>query len=201
MASYLDDAYPCEVIAGVDEAGRGPLAGPVVAAAVILGIEVPKGLGDSKQKTARQRNELYNALLNQALAVGIGVAYVVEIERLNILQATLRAMRRAVENLSMRPDRILVDGKHCPDVNCRATAIVGGDARVASISAASIVAKVTRDRMMVELDELYPEYGFARHKGYPTAAHLKALERCGVSAVHRRTFAPVRRLLREILQT
>ena len=201
MACDLEGAYRCEFIAGVDEAGRGPLAGPVVAAAVILDIEVPKGLGDSKQKTARQRSQLYTAVLSQALAVGVGVAHVVEIERLNILQATMTAMRRAVENLSIRPDQILVDGKHCPDVNCAATAIVGGDARVSSISAASIVAKVTRDRMMVELDALYPEYGFARHKGYPTAAHLKALERCGVSAIHRRTFAPVRRLLCGVPQT
>ena len=197
MTRDQSDPSRLEVVAGVDEAGRGPLAGPVVAAAVILGIEVPVGLGDSKQKTERQRGQLYNAVLSMASAVGVGVANVVEIERLNILQATLIAMRRAVENLPCRPDRILVDGKHCPEVTCRATAIVGGDARIPSISAASIVAKVTRDRMMVELDELYPEYGFARHKGYPTAAHLRALERCGVSVVHRRTFAPVRRLISE----
>ena len=197
MTADQSDASRLEVVAGVDEAGRGPLAGPVVAAAVILGIEVPVGLGDSKQKTERQRSQLYNAVLSMASAVGVGVANVVEIERLNILQATLIAMRRAVENLPFRPDRILVDGTYCPEVTCHATAIVGGDARIPSISAASIVAKVTRDRIMVELDELYPEYGFARHKGYPTAAHLKALERCGVSVVHRRTFAPVRRLIGE----
>ncbi len=200
MAADSGDVCRYDIVAGVDEAGRGPLAGPVVAAAVILGLEVPVGLGDSKQKTERQRSRLYDAVLSMACAVGVGVAQVIEIERLNILQATLTAMRRAVENLSLRPDRILVDGKHCPDVSCRATAIVGGDARVPSISAASIVAKVTRDRMMVELDEIYPEYGFARHKGYPTAAHLRALERCGVCAVHRCTYAPVRRLIGENLQ-
>jgi ribonuclease HII len=200
MTSDRHDASTREVIAGVDEAGRGPLAGPVVAAAVILGFEVPAGLGDSKQKTERQRNRLYDAILSTACAVGVGTAHVCEIERHNILQATLTAMRRAVENLAMRPDRIVVDGKHCPNVTCRATAMVGGDALISSISAASIVAKVRRDRIMIELDGLYPEYGFARHKGYPTAAHLEALERFGASAVHRRTFAPVRRVIGEFRQ-
>ncbi|MGE4617180.1 MAG: ribonuclease HII [Gammaproteobacteria bacterium] len=184
-----------EIVAGVDEAGRGPLAGPVVAAAVILGDDVPAGLGDSKQKSARQRERLFEALTATACAIGIGLANVREIESLNILQATLVAMQRAVEDLSHPPDRIVVDGTYCPCVPCPATALVGGDAKVPSISAASIVAKVTRDRLMLELDARYPEYGFARHKGYPTAEHLSALERCGITAEHRRTFGPVRRMI------
>jgi len=183
------------VVAGIDEAGRGPLAGPVVAAAVVLGKSLPRGLGDSKQKTERQRNRLFEDILGTADAVGLGIASVEEIETLNILQATLVAMERAVDDLPIYPESILVDGKHCPSVKCCATAIVGGDAYVPSISAASIVAKVTRDRILVELGELYPEYGFAKHKGYPTAAHLDALGRYGVSDVHRRTFGPVRRYL------
>ena len=183
-----------QVVAGVDEAGRGPLAGPVVAAAVILGIATVADLGDSKQKTARQRESLFRSIYASARAIGVGMASVDEIDRYNILRASLLAMRRAVADLTLMPELILVDGNHCPDVECRATAIVGGDATIAAISAASIVAKVTRDRIMCELDRDYPEYGFARHKGYSTPQHLLALARCGASVVHRRSFAPVRRV-------
>ena len=183
------------IVAGIDEAGRGPLAGPVVAAAVVLGKSLPIGLQDSKQKTEKQRNILFEDIVGTAEAVGVGIASVEEIETLNILQATLVAMGRAVDDLPVYPESVLVDGKHCPPVRCCAIAIVGGDACVPAISAASIVAKVTRDRIMVALDEFYPEYGFAKHKGYPTKAHLKALGCHGVSEVHRRTFAPVRRCL------
>lgn len=182
-------------VAGVDEAGRGPLAGPVVAAAVILGATVIAGLGDSKQKSPRQRDHLFLLIERQALAVGVGQADVEEIDRLNIFQATLLAMQRAVAALPIAPHEILVDGQHCPAVACPATAIVGGDASVAAISAASIVAKVTRDRIMLALDGDYPAYGFAQHKGYPTAAHVAALQRWGASSVHRSSFAPVRRVL------
>ena len=182
-------------VAGVDEAGRGPLAGPVVAAAVILGPRVPFGLGDSKQKTARQRERLYVAILDSAFAVGIGQAEVAEIDDLNILRASLCAMQRAVAALSAAPDEVLVDGNQCPAMPVPVRAIVGGDASEPAISAASIIAKVTRDRLMLALDRDYPLYGFARHKGYPTPDHLAALAAHGVSPVHRRSFAPVRRLL------
>ncbi len=182
-------------VAGVDEAGRGPLAGPVVAAAVILGPIVIAGLGDSKQKSARQRERLFVLIARDALAVGVGRAEVEEIDRLNIFQATLLAMQRAVAALPIAPHEVLIDGLHCPTLPWPATAVVGGDASVAAISAASIIAKVTRDRIMLELDRDYPDYGFAQHKGYPTAAHVAALKRCGASSVHRTSFAPVRRVL------
>ncbi len=182
-------------IAGVDEAGRGPLAGPVVAAAVILGaVDIP-ALGDSKKKSERQRERLFELIMRDALAVGVGRAEVEEIDSLNIFQATLLAMQRAVAALGLAPDRALIDGLHCPSLPCPATAIVGGDASVAAISAASIIAKVTRDRIMLELDRDYPQYNFARHKGYPTAAHVVALSRWGASPVHRVSFAPVRKVL------
>ena len=183
------------MIAGVDEAGRGPLAGPVVAAAVVLGTMPIDGLGDSKTKSEAQRERLFEQIEVAAADVGVGIATVAEIERLNILAATMLAMRRAVQSLHRLPVRILVDGKHCPAVGCATEAIVGGDARVPAISAASIVAKVTRDRIMRRLHQQFPQYGFARHKGYPTVAHLRALETCGVSPVHRRTFKPVQRLI------
>ena len=182
-------------IAGVDEAGRGPLAGPVVAAAVILGaVDIP-ALGDSKKKSERQRERLFELIMRDALAVGVGRAEVEEIDSLNIFQATLLAMQRAVAALGLAPDRALIDGLHCPSLPCPATAIVGGDASVAAISAASIIAKVSRDRIMLELDRDYPQYNFARHKGYPTAAHVVALSRWGASPVHRVSFAPVRKVL------
>ena len=182
-------------VAGVDEAGRGPLAGPVIAAAVILGAIDILGLGDSKQKSERQRERLFALIMCDAVAVGVGRADVEEIDRLNIFQATLLAMQRAVAALPIAPQEVLIDGLHCPSLACAATAIVGGDASVAAISAASIIAKVTRDRIMVELDSDYPQYGFARHKGYPTAAHVAALTRWGASPVHRLSFAPVRKVL------
>lgn len=182
-------------VAGVDEAGRGPLAGPVIAAAVILGPGDIPGLGDSKQKSERQRERLFVLIMRDALAVGVGRADVEEVDRLNILQATLLAMQRAILALAIAPHEALIDGLHCPFLPCPATAIVGGDASVAAISAASIIAKVSRDRLMVELDKDYPQYEFARHKGYPTAAHVAALNRWGASPMHRRSFAPVRKVL------
>lgn len=183
------------LLAGVDEAGRGPLAGPVVAAAVVLGVAVPDGLADSKQLSAAARERLLAALEVSALAIGIGVADVAEIDHLNILGATLLAMQRAVAALGLTPGQVLVDGNRCPQLACPVRAIVRGDATVPAISAASIVAKVTRDRLMDALDRRYPAYGFARHKGYPTRAHIAALSLHGVSAVHRTSFAPVRRAL------
>ena len=183
-------------VAGVDEAGRGPLAGPVIAAAVILDPDRPiEGLADSKKLSERQRERLYDEIRTYALACSTGRAEVAEIERLNILQASLLAMRRALEGLAIRPALARIDGNRCPELSCPAEAVIGGDRTVAEISAASIVAKVTRDREMLELDGRFPGYGFARHKGYPTKAHIQALEELGVSPVHRRTFGPVRRLL------
>jgi ribonuclease HII len=184
------------LIAGVDEVGRGPLAGPVVAAAVILDPERPiPGLADSKKLSERQREHLAEQIRAQCLAWSLGRAEVEEIDRINILQASLLAMQRAVEALAITPHEALVDGNRLPRLHCEAQAIVGGDASVAEISAASIIAKVVRDREMVELDRLYPGYGLAKHKGYPTKAHIEALGSLGVSPVHRRSFGPVRRLL------
>ena len=182
--------------AGVDEAGRGPLAGPVIAAAVILpeghGLD---GLADSKQLSESRREALAAEIRRVAIAWAIGRAEVDEIDRLNILQASLLAMRRAVDGLTERPALALIDGNRCPELDCPAEAIVKGDARVPAISAASILAKVTRDQEMFTLDVRYPQYQFARHKGYPTRAHLQALAEHGVSPVHRRSFGPVRRML------
>lgn len=184
------------LIAGVDEVGRGPLAGPVVAAAVILDPERPVlGLDDSKRLSPRRRELLEQRILSSALAWALGRADVGEIDRLNILQASLLAMQRAVAALEMAPERVLVDGNRCPQVAMECRAIVGGDASVPSISAASILAKLVRDREMIELDRNYPGYGFARHKGYPTREHLAALDLLGVTPLHRRSFAPVRRFL------
>lgn len=183
-------------VAGVDEVGRGPLAGPVVAAAVILDPARPiAGLADSKKLTERRRERLDLEIRDRALAWALGRAEVEEIDQINILQASLLAMRRAVEALGVTPCRVLVDGNQCPQLACAAEAIVGGDATVDVISAASIIAKVARDREMCALDAVYPGYGFARHKGYPSRQHLEALEALGVSAIHRRSYAPVRRLL------
>ena len=183
--------------AGVDEAGRGPLAGPVVAAAVILDDLHPiKGLADSKVLTAKRREKLFDEIRAKALCCSIAQASVEEIDRLNILQATLLAMRRAVEGLRLKPVKVLVDGNRLPVLDILAEAIVRGDAPVASISAASILAKVQRDRWCVEIDAQYPQYGFARHKGYGTAEHLAALRAHGASPVHRRTFRPVTEVLR-----
>ncbi len=182
--------------AGVDEAGRGPLAGPVYAAAVIMDPRHPlPGVDNSKALRPALRERLDGMIRTHTLAWALGRADVAEIDHLNILHASLLAMRRAVEALGATPSRVLVDGKHCPAVSCPAHAIVQGDARVVAIAAASILAKVARDREMAELDALYPGYGFAVHKGYPTRDHLAALQRLGVSPVHRRSFGPVRALL------
>ena len=183
-------------VAGVDEVGRGPLAGPVVAAAVILGPDCQlQGLADSKQLSASQREALAAQIRTQAWAWALGRAEVDEIDRLNILQASLLAMRRAVLALSQAPEFVLVDGNRLPSLPCDALAVVKGDTKVAPISAASIVAKVARDSEMVELDRVFPDYGFAQHKGYPTAAHRAALEHYGACVAHRRSFGPVRRAL------
>lgn len=183
------------IVAGVDEVGRGPLAGDVVAAAVILGDSPPAGLTDSKALSPRQRERLAETIRSEAVAWSLGRATVAEIDELNILQASLLAMRRAVEALSVQPSLVLVDGNHLPRWSYEARAIVKGDLSEPAISAASIVAKVTRDSEMVILDDLYPGYGFAAHKGYPTKAHLAALASLGASPVHRHSFAPVKRLL------
>ncbi|MEO7108254.1 MAG: ribonuclease HII [Rhodoferax sp.] len=184
------------LMAGVDEAGRGPLAGPVVAAAVILDERNPiEGLADSKVLTARRREFLYDEIRAKALCCSIAQASVEEIDQINILQATLLAMRRAVEGLRLKPTLVLVDGNRLPVLAMRAEAIVKGDSKVQAISAASILAKVTRDRWCAELDLRYPQYGFAGHKGYGTAEHLLALQTHGACPEHRKTFAPVTRVL------
>jgi ribonuclease HII len=184
------------LIAGVDEAGRGPLAGPVVAAAVILDEMYPiAGLNDSKKLTALRRERLYDEIRAKALCCSVAQASVEEIDRLNILQATLLAMRRAVEGLRLKPVKVLVDGNRLPVLDMLAEAIVGGDALIPSISAASILAKVTRDRWCAELDQQYPQYGFATHKGYGTPVHLAALRAHGACPEHRKTFAPVTQVL------
>lgn len=180
------------LIAGVDEAGRGPLAGPVVAAAVILDERQPiAGLADSKKLSAARRDRLYDEIRAKALCCCVAQASVEEIDRLNILQATLLAMQRAVAGLRLKPGLVLVDGNRLPLLEMRAEAIVRGDAKVAAISAASILAKVTRDRGLALLDQRYPQYGFARHKGYGTAEHLQALRLHGPCPEHRSSFAPV----------
>lgn len=184
------------LVAGVDEVGRGPLAGPVVAAAVILDPACPiDGLKDSKQLSPRRREVLAGQIESAALAWALGRAEVEEIDAINILQASLLAMQRAVAALPLAPELVLVDGNRCPRFGCPAQAVVKGDALVAAISAASIVAKVSRDREMLELDARYPGYGLAQHKGYPSQAHLAALQALGASPVHRRSYAPVRRAL------
>ena len=183
------------IVAGVDEVGRGPLAGDVVAAAVILGDSPPAGLTDSKALSPRQREWLAETIRTEAVSWSLGRASVDEIDELNILQASLLAMRRAVEALSVQPSLVLVDGNHLPRWSYEARAVIKGDLSEPAISAASIVAKVTRDSEMVILDDLYPGYGFAAHKGYPTKAHLAALASLGVSPVHRQSFGPVKRLL------
>jgi ribonuclease HII len=184
------------LIAGVDEAGRGPLAGPVVAAAVILDDLKPiKGLADSKQLTAKRREKLYDEIRGRALCCSVAMATVEEIDRLNILQATMLAMQRAVQGLRLKPHKVLVDGNRLPTLDVLAEAIVSGDALVPAISAASILAKVTRDRLLVDLHQQHPAYGFDRHKGYGTAEHLRALQTHGALAEHRRSFAPVARVL------
>lgn len=185
------------LMAGVDEAGRGPLAGPVVAAAVILDDLQPiGGLNDSKKLTAKRRVQLFDEIRARALCFSIAEATVQEIDQLNILQATMLAMKRAVEGLRLKPQRVLVDGNRLPTLDILAEAIVQGDALVPAISAASILAKVHRDRLCEEMHERYPVYGFDQHKGYGTAQHLAALQVHGPADCHRMTFAPVARSVR-----
>jgi ribonuclease HII len=184
-------------VAGVDEAGRGPWAGPVVAAAVVLDAgSVPVGVTDSKQLSRARREALFAALRASA-RIGVGAASVAEIDRLNILAATLVAMRRAVDDLDVAPAHVLIDGNRMPELTCPATTVVGGDRRSLSIAAASIVAKVTRDRIMARLARRYPGFGWERNAGYGTAEHRSALDRLGVTPHHRRSFAPVARVLAE----
>ena len=187
-------------VCGVDEAGRGPLVGAVVAGAVVLDPENPiEGLKDSKKLSPARREYLYEQIMQKAKAWGIGEASPAEIDEINILQATMLAMRRAIEDLTTRlgawPDKALIDGNRCPELPIAAEAIVKGDTKEPAISAASILAKVTRDRQMQALHERHPQYGFAQHMGYPTEAHLAALQNFGVCSEHRRSFAPVRRIL------
>jgi ribonuclease HII len=184
------------LVAGVDEAGRGPLAGPVYAAAVILDIDNPvAGLADSKKLSEKQREKLFPLIQEKALAWAIARAEVEEIDKINILQASLLAMKRAVELLKFAPNLALVDGNQAPKLLCKVQTIIDGDSKEAAISAASILAKVARDREMVELDKRFPHYGFAKHKGYGTKAHLIALQTHGICEIHRLSFAPVARLV------
>jgi len=187
-------------VCGVDEAGRGPLVGAVVAGAVVLDPSNPiDGLRDSKKLTPARREFLYEQIIEKAKAWGVGQASPAEIDDINILQATMLAMRRAIEDLTIRlgawPDKALVDGNRCPDLPISAEAIIKGDSKEPAISAASIIAKVTRDRQMQALDKLHPQYGFAQHMGYPTEAHFAALKEFGACDEHRRSFSPVRRVL------
>jgi len=183
---------PVGLVAGVDEAGRGPLAGPVVAAAVILDPDRPvRGLADSKLLSAEERDRLAGRIRMRAIGWAIGVAQVDEIDAINILRATMLAMQRAVRALPVTPQEAWIDGDRCPELPCAARAIVKGDRDVAVISAASIIAKTARDAMLVELDRAYPQYGFAQHKGYGTREHLRALAAHGPCPAHRRSFAPV----------
>ena len=187
-------------VCGVDEAGRGPLVGAVVAGAVVLDPSNPiEGLRDSKKLTPARREFLYEQIMEKAKAWGVGQASPAEIDEINILQATMLAMRRAIEDLTMRlgawPDKALIDGNRCPELPISAEAIIKGDAKEPAISAASIIAKVTRDRQMQILDRLHPQYGFAQHMGYPTEAHFAALKEFGACDEHRRSFSPVRKVL------
>jgi ribonuclease HII len=183
-------------IAGVDEAGRGPLAGPVVVAAVILPDRYDlQWLGDSKKLSASRRECLLPQIETQAVAYAVEFVSEIEIDRINILNATLLGMKRAVEKLQPAPSRAMIDGNRAPDLNCEVETVIGGDGLIASISAASVLAKVYRDRLMIEMHQKYPQYGFDRHKGYPTAHHLKMLRDFGPCEIHRRSFAPVLKAL------
>ncbi len=193
----IEFIYPhSHLVAGVDEVGRGPLVGAVVTAAVILDPAQPiKGLADSKALSEKRRLALFDEIVEKALSWSLGRAEPEEIDRLNILHATMLAMQRAVAGLNVVPEYVLIDGNRCPSLPMPSLAVVKGDSRVAEISAASILAKVTRDREMVELDARFPQYGFAQHKGYPTAFHLERLAEHGATEHHRRSFAPVKRSL------
>ena len=196
QADWCGPAPENGIVAGTDEVGRGPLAGDVVAAAVILDpSRAIAGLADSKKLTERQRNALFDEIVSQSVCYAIGRASVDEIDSLNILQASLLAMHRAVDGLATRPEFVYVDGNRCPAWHYPSQAVINGDARVPVISAASIIAKVTRDREMQTLAQKFPGYGFDRHKGYPTAAHLSALQARGPCEVHRKSFGPVAALL------
>ncbi|SFP87703.1 RNase HII [Geopseudomonas sagittaria] len=198
MQLGLDFALVEELVVGVDEVGRGPLCGPVVTAAVILDPLRPiQGLNDSKKLTEARRERLFDEIRDKALAWCIGRAEVEEIDRLNILQATFLAMQRAVEGLHIQPRLALIDGNRCPKLAVPSAPVIQGDAKVPAIAAASILAKVSRDREMAALELVYPGYGLAGHKGYPTPAHLEALRRLGPTPIHRRSFAPVRALLED----
>lgn len=194
------DTLVATLVAGVDEAGRGPLAGPVVVAAVILDpLQTIDGLDDSKRLDERRREALFPLIRQRALAWSVIEIPAAEIDRINILQATLLGMRQAVEQLSVSPGLVLIDGNRLPPLPCAARAIVGGDGLEPAISAASILAKVTRDRIMREWHHRYPQYGFDRHKGYGTPEHLRSLSRFGPCEIHRRSFAPVREALQVLL--
>ena len=185
-----------DLIAGVDEVGRGPLAGPVVAAAVILDPKKPiDGLCDSKKMSANRRLEMSDKIKSNSLAWSLGRAEAKEIDEINILQASLLARKRAIEVLNIEPDIVLVDGNYTPSVNFKKKAIVRGDSLISEISAASIIAKVERDNEMIALDEIYPGYGFSSHKGYPTKQHIESLKRLGITDIHRITFSPVSKYL------
>lgn len=191
--------YQGHLVAGVDEVGRGPLAGDVVTAAVILDPDNPiEGLNDSKKLSEKKRNALFDEIQEKALSWAIARASVAEIDDINILQASLLAMKRAVEALNIQPEHVLVDGNKIPKWHYQAEAVVKGDGRVACIGAASILAKVTRDREMEAFDKEYPGYGFAGHKGYPTKVHMEAVERLGVCPIHRRSYAPIKARLEQI---
>ncbi len=202
MQLGLDFALVEELVAGVDEVGRGPLCGPVVTAAVILDPRRPiAGLNDSKKLSEARREALFDEIREKALAWCIARADVEEIDRLNILHATMLAMQRAVEGLSVTPRLALIDGNRCPQLDVPCAPVIQGDSQVPAIAAASILAKVSRDREMQAFDLIYPGYGLAGHKGYPTPAHLEALQRLGATPIHRRSFAPVRRVLEQVLET
>jgi ribonuclease HII len=176
-------------VCGVDEAGRGPLCGPVVAAAVILPKdEYIEGVNDSKKLTEKKREKLYDDIMMKAVAASIGISDVDVIEKVNILNATKLAMKQAIEKLSIKPDYVLIDGNQMIDINIKAETVVSGDAKSESIAAASIIAKVTRDRMLIEFDKKYPEYGFAKHKGYGTKSHIEAIQKYGLTDIHRPSF-------------
>jgi len=199
MESIGFDFSAGQLIAGVDEVGRGPLVGNVVAAAVILNPNKPiSGLADSKKLSEKKRNLLYTEIKEKALAWCVASASPQEIDEINILHASMLAMKRAVEGLKISPEFVYVDGNRCPDLTCPSEAVVKGDSIIAEISAASILAKVDRDHEMTLLDKDYPEYGFAKHKGYPTAVHFAALNKHGPLSEHRRSFKPVRDLLETI---
>jgi ribonuclease HII len=201
----LPDVFVCSYkglfLAGVDEVGRGPLAGDVVTAAVILNPEKPiKGLADSKKLSEKKRNFLFDEIKEKALAWSIARASAAEIDAINILQASLLAMKRAVELLPIQPEFVLVDGNRLPEWSYSSQAVIKGDSRVAAISAASILAKVQRDREMLLLEQQYPGYGFAEHKAYPTSKHLAALQQMGITAQHRRSYAPVKKIVESMLK-